>query len=202
MRAWPINKVSIAILLVLSVAGCSKTDSAPETTTPAPATSQSVDAGTAANLIEAQAESAYRTALEASNSAADTLGLTELWYDANLELVQVLVQDPQSKRFVFLDVLEDASYPVDKDSMMPARLLAELDGLIAGGLDQGSVITGSQGEFIITNTIDLIKYVTTYTLDTDGRIATSSIIADEELLGTVTYNFAITSEGKQALAAG
>jgi hypothetical protein len=202
MQAWPINKVSIALLCVLAVAGCSKTDAAPESSAPAPATSQSVDSGAVTNLIEAQAESAYRTALEASNSAAETLGLTELWYDASVELVQVLVQDPQSKRFVFLDVLEDANYPVDKNSMMPARLLAELDGLIAGGLDQGSVITGSQGEFIIINTIDLIKYVTTYTLDADGRIATASIIADEELLGTVTYNFSITPEGMQALAAG
>lgn len=202
MQAWPVSKFSVAILCVLAIAGCSQTDASPESTAPAPASSQSGEPGTAPNLIEAQAESSYRSALELSSKAAATLGLTELWYDTDDALVQIVVQDPKSKRFVSFDVADEAVYPIDETAMMPTRLLAELDGLIAGGIDQGSVITGNQGEFIITNTIDLIKYVTTYTLDGQGCIATASIVADEELLGTVTFNFLITAEATKALAAG
>lgn len=202
MQAWPINKVSVAILCVLAIAGCSQTAASPEGTAPAPTSLQSGEPGITPNLIEAQAESAYRAALKLSSNAAGTVGLTELWYDTDDELVQIVVQDPKSKRFVSFDVADEAVYPIDETAMMPTRLLAELDGLIAGGIDQGSVITGKQGEFIITNTIELIKYVTTYTLDAQGRIATASIIADEELLGTATYSFSITAEGTRALAAG
>ena len=153
------------------------------------------------NVIEPAAETAYRSALEASSASARESGLTELWYDTDKDLVQIVVQEPKSKRFVSYDVTDEALYPIDETAMMPTRLLAELDGLIKGGLDQGSVVTSPSGGFIITNIIDLTVYITTYTLDDAGRIATASIIADDEPLGTVTYNFLITTEGGKALAA-
>ena len=188
------------MLFALTLAGCSKTDAAPETSMSAVASLPAIEPSAAPNVIEPAAEAAYRSALEASATSAETAGLTELWYDTDRSLVQIVVQDPKSKRFVSYDVTDEALYPIDLSAMMPARLLAELDGLIKGGLDEGSVITSSSGGFVITNTIDLTKYVTTYTVDDAGRIATAEIIADDEPLGTVTFNFLITADGKRALA--
>jgi len=65
---------------------------------------------------------------------------------------------------------------------------------------QGSVISNTPGAFTITNTIDLSKYVTVYTLDTEGRIAKSVISSDDEPLGEITYTYSVTKEGKAALA--
>ena len=89
---------------------------------------------------------------------------------------------------------------MDETSMMPARTISELDGLVAGANDQGSVISNTPGEFTITNTIDMSKYVTVYTLDTEGRIAKSVISSDDEPLGEITYTYSVTKEGKAALA--
>jgi hypothetical protein len=111
------------------------------------------------------------------------------------------VQDPKSNTCASYDVGADSVFEMDETSMMPARTLSELDGLVAGGNDQGSVISSAPGEYTITNTIDLSKYVTVYTLDSEGRIAKSVISADDEPLGEITYSYSVTKEGKAALTA-
>ena len=200
MQSRQLSKLSIALLLALTLAGCSQPAATPKTSANTDASSPASEPSATPNLIEPVAEASYRSALEASATSAGTAGLTELWYDTDENLVQIVVQDPKSNRFVSYDVTDEALYPIDVSAMMPTRLLAELDGLIKGGLDEGSVVSSSSGGFVITNTIDLTKYVTTYTVDDSGRIATAEIIADDEPLGTVTYNFSITADGKRALA--
>ena len=153
------------------------------------------------NEIEPSAERDLRAALIKSQESAASSGLTELWFDTDGEMVQVAVQDPKSKTCANFDVNDESVYEMDETSMMPARTIAELDGLIAGGEDQGSVITSAPGEFTITNTIDLSQYVTVYTLDPEGRIAKSVISSDDEPLGEITYNYSVTKEGKAALVA-
>jgi len=153
------------------------------------------------NVIEPDAEREFRSALVKSQVSAAESGLTELWFDTDGALVQVAVQDPKTKTCASYDVDADSVFEMDESSMMPARTLAELDGLIAGGNDQGSVTSGAPGEFTITNTIDLAKYVTVYTLDADGRIAKSVISSDDEPLGEITYSYSVTKEGKAALVA-
>lgn len=153
------------------------------------------------NEIEPEAESQFRAALLTSQESAATSGLTELWFDTDGKLVQVAVQDPKTKVCASYDVDADSVFEMDETSMMPARTISELDGLVAGGNDQGSVILSAPSEFTITNTIDLAKYVTVYTLDTEGRIAKSVITADDEALGEITYTYSVTKEGKAALNA-
>lgn len=200
MQTWEVSKLSIAVLLALTLTACSQSDATPETSVSTAASLPAVEPSTTPNVIEPAAESAYRSALEISATSAEADGLTELWYDSAQELVQIVVQDPQSKKFLSYDVTDEALYPIDLSAMMPARLLAELDGLIKGGLDEGSVVISSSGGFVITNTIDLTIYVTTYTVDDAGRIATAEIVADDEPLGKITYIFSISAEGQRALA--
>ncbi|CAB4336542.1 unannotated protein [freshwater metagenome] len=152
------------------------------------------------NFIQADAEAAYRQALLASQASSAESGLTELWFDIDGTLVQIAVQDPKSKVFASEDVTNDSVYEIDESSMMPARSLAELDGLISGGVDQGSVISNAPGVFVITNTIDLSVYVTTYTLDSQGRIAKSVMVSDDEPIGEINFSYSITKEGKATLA--
>lgn len=153
------------------------------------------------NEIEPAAESQFRAALIKSQDSAAETGLTELWFDTDAAMVQVAVQDPKTQTCVSYDVDADSVFEMDETSMMPARTLSELDGLVAGGNDEGSVISSAPGEFTITNTIDLSKYVTVYNLDSEGRIAKSVISSDDEPLGEITYTYSVTKEGKAALTA-
>lgn len=153
------------------------------------------------NEIEPGAEREFRAALVKSQESAAESGLTELWFDTDGMMVQVAVQDPKTDTCASYDIGADSVFEMDETSMMPARTIAELDGLVAGGNDQGSVIGSAPNEFTITNTIDLAKYVTVYTLDADGRITKSVISSDDEPLGEITYTYSITKEGKAALIA-
>ena len=196
--------LSLALLGVLgSIAGCGN-DS--------PEANSSNDSGVAAPTLEAEptvspneiepaAESEFRAALVKSQESAAESGLTELWFDTDGVMVQVAVQDPKSDICASYDVDADSVFEMDETSMMPARTISELDGLLAGGNDQGSVILSAPGEYTITNTIDLAKYVTVYTLDSEGRVAKSVISSDDEPLGEITYTYSVTKEGKAALVA-
>lgn len=196
--------MSLALLAVLGLTtGCSNDF---------PDANSSINSGVAAPTLEAEpsvspneiepaAESEFRAALVKSQESAAQSGLTELWFDTDGAIVQVAVQDPKTNTYASYDVDADSVFEMDETSMMPARTISELDGLVAGGNDQGSVTLTAPGEYTITNTIDLAKYVTVYTLDSEGRVAKSVISSDDEPLGEITYTYSVTKEGKAALVA-
>ena len=130
-------------------------------------------------------------------------GMTSYTSDTNATFKMTFSQNVSSanNELVVFRHDNDSVFEMDETSMMPARTLSELDGLVAGGNDQGSVISSAPGEFTITNTIDLSKYVTVYTLDAEGRITKSVISSDDEPLGEITYTYSVTKEGKAALTA-
>lgn len=193
---------SLVLAVLTFTTGCAS--DSPETGASAesyfPAPTLDAQASVSPNEIQPDAEREFRAALVASQDSAAKSGLTELWFDTEGSLVQVAVQDPNTKICASYDVNTDSVFEMDETSMMPARTISELDGLVAGANDQGSVISNTPGEFTITNTIDLSKYVTVYTLDTEGRIAKSVISSDDEPLGEITYSYSVTKEGKAALA--
>lgn len=193
---------SLVLAVLTFTAGCAsdspETGASVESNIPAP--TLDAQASVSPNEIQPDAEREFRAALVASQDSAAKSGLTELWFDTEGSLVQVAVQDPNTKICASYDVNTDSVFEMDETSMMPARTISELDGLVAGANDQGSVISNIPGEFTITNTIDLSKYVTVYTLDTEGRIAKSVISSDDEPLGEITYTYSVTKEGKAALA--
>jgi len=193
---------SLVLAVLTFTSGCAsdspETGASVESNIPAP--TLDAQASVSPNEIQPDAEREFRAALVASQDSAAKSGLTELWFDTEGSLVQVAVQDPNTKICASYDVNTDSVFEMDETSMMPARTISELDGLVAGANDQGSVISNTPGEFTITNTIDLSKYVTVYTLDTEGRIAKSVISSDDEPLGEITYTYSVTKEGKAALA--
>ena len=193
---------SLVLAVLTFTAGCAsdspETGASVESNIPAP--TLDAQASVSPNEIQPDAEREFRAALVASQDSAAKSGLTELWFDTEGSLVQVAVQDPNTKICASYDVNTDSVFEMDETSMMPARTISELDGLVAGANDQGSVISNTPDEFTITNTIDLSKYVTVYTLDTEGRIAKSVISSDDEPLGEITYTYSVTKEGKAALA--
>jgi hypothetical protein len=193
--------IGLSVLAVMALtAGCaSDSGASPESSVAAP--TLEAEPTVSPNEIEPAAESEFRAALIKSQESATETGLTELWFDTDGVMVQVAVQDPKTKICASYDVDADSVFEMDETSMMPARTLSELDGLVAGGNDQGSVISSAPGEFTITNTIDLSKYVTVYTLDAEGRITKSVISSDDEPLGEITYTYSVTKEGKAALTA-
>ena len=196
--------LGLAVLAVLTFAtGCGdkspNSGSATESGISAP--TLEAEPSISPNEIQPDAEREFRAALVKSQESAAESGLTELWFDTDGVMVQVAVQDPKTKTCASYDVDADSVFEMDETSMMPARTISELDGLVAGGNDQGSVISNAPGEFTITNTIDLSKYVTVYTLDAEGRISKSVITSDDEPLGEITYTYSVTKEGKAALVA-
>jgi len=196
--------LGLAVLAVLTFAtGCGdkSPDSGSATESGISAPTLEAQPSISPNEIQPDAEREFRAALVKSQESAAESGLTELWFDTDGVMVQVAVQDPKTKTCASYDVDADSVFEMDETSMMPARTISELDGLVAGGNDQGSVISNAPGEFTITNTIDLSKYVTVYTLDAEGRIAKSVITSDDEPLGEITYTYSVTKEGKAALVA-
>ncbi len=194
------HKLGIALLagaLTLGISACGGNEAEPTSSTEVSA--PPIEASQSPNEIQQDAATAYRSAIQESDKSAASDGLTELWYDSDNALTQVVVQDPASGKFVVHDLDDDTALYITKDAMMPTRLLGELDGLIAGGADRGSVVSNNPGEFVITNTVDLIVYVTTYTLDSQGRISQAVLVADDEPLGNITFKYEITSEGKASL---
>jgi hypothetical protein len=196
--------LGLALMAVLIFAtGCASESPESETSqeTSAAAPTLEAEPTTTPNEIEPDTEQEFRAALVKSEDSAANLGLTELWFDTDGVMVQVAVQDPKTNTCASYDVDADSVFEMDESSMMPARTIAELNGLVAGGNDQGSVISSAPGEFTVTNTIDLSTYLTIYTLDSEGRIAKSVISSDDEPLGEITYIYSVTKEGKAALDA-
>jgi hypothetical protein len=199
----PIRLGLAALALIAFTSGCANDspESGTSQETSAAAPTLEAEPTVSPNEIEPAAESEFRAALVKSQDSAAEAGLTELWFDTDGLMVQVAVQDPKTKTCASYDVDADSVFEMDETSMMPARTIAELNGLVTGGNDQGSVISSAPGEFTITNTIDLSIYVTVYTLDSEGRVAKSVISSDDEPLGEITYTYSITKEGKAALDA-
>jgi hypothetical protein len=199
----PIGMGLAAFLALSSIAGCANdspdSSSSPDSSLAAP--TLEAQPSLSPNEIDANAEQDFRAALIKSQESAAKDGLTELWFDVDGQLVQVVAQDPKSQTCVSYDVDADSVFEMDETSMMPARTISELDGLIAGGIDQGAVKSESAGTFTITNIIDSSIYVTIYTLDSEGRIAESVVSSDDEPLGEITYTYSVTKEGKEALVA-
>jgi len=200
-RPIGLGLVALAVLTFATGCGDKSPDSGAATESGISAPTLEAEPSISPNEIQPDAEREFRAALVKSQESAAESGLTELWFDTDGVMVQVAVQDPKTKTCASYDVDADSVFEMDETSMMPARTISELDGLVAGGNDQGSVISNAAGEFTITNTIDLSKYVTVYTLDTEGRIAKSVISSDDEPLGEITYTYSVTKEGKAALVA-
>jgi hypothetical protein len=199
----PIGMGLAAFLALSSIAGCANdspdSSASPDSSLAAP--TLEAQPSLSPNEIDADAEQDFRAALIKSQESAAKDGLTELWFDVDGQLVQVVAQDPKSQTCVSYDVDANSVFEMDETSMMPARTISELDGLIAGGIDQGAVKSESAGTFTITNIIDSSIYVTIYTLDSEGRIAESVVSSDDEPLGEITYTYSVTKEGKEALVA-
>ena len=200
-RPIGLGLTALAVLTFATGCGDKSPDSGSATESGISAPTLEAEPSISPNEIQPDAEREFRAALVKSQESAAESGLTELWFDTDGAMVQVAVQDPKTKTCASYDVDADSVFEMDETSMMPARTISELDGLVAGGNDQGSVISNAPGEFTITNTIDLSKYVTVYTLDTEGRIAKSVITSDDEPLGEITYTYSVTKEGKAALVA-
>ena len=200
-RPIGLGLVALAVLTFATGCGDKSPDSGAATESGISAPTLEAEPSISPNEIQPDAEREFRAALVKSQDSAAESGLTELWFDTDGVMVQVAVQDPKTKICASYDVDADSVFEMDETSMMPARTLSELDGLVAGGNDQGSVISSAPGEFTITNTIDLSKYVTVYTLDAEGRITKSVISSDDEPLGEITYTYSVTKEGKAALVA-
>jgi hypothetical protein len=199
----PIGLGLAALAVLTFTSGCANDspESGTSQETSAAAPTLEAEPTVSPNEIEPDAEREFRAALIKSQESAAESGLTELWFDADGVMVQVAVQDPKTNTCASYDVDADSVFEMDETSMMPARTIAELNGLVVGGNDQGSVISNAPGEFTITNTIDLSKYVTVYTLDSGGRVTKSVISSDDEPLGEITYTYGVTKEGKAALDA-
>lgn len=199
----PIAIGLVALMALALTAGCGNGSPDSEDSQGASVAAPTLEAepSLSPNEIQPEAEREFRDALVKSQESAAETGLTELWFDTDGVLVQVAVQDPKTNVCASYDVDADSVFEMDETSMMPARTLAELDGLVAGGNDQGSVKLSAPSEYTITNIIDLAKYVTVYTLDAEGRIAKSVISSDDEPLGEITYSYSVTKEGKAALTA-
>jgi hypothetical protein len=200
-RPIGLGLAALAVLTFATGCGDKSPDSGSATESGISAPTLEAEPSISPNEIQPDAEREFRAALVKSQESAAESGLTELWFDTDGVIVQVAVQDPKTKTCASYDVDADSVFEMDETSMMPARTISELDGLVAGGNDQGSVISNAPGEFTITNTIDLSKYVTVYTLDTEGRISKSVITSDDEPLGEITYTYSVTKEGKAALVA-
>jgi hypothetical protein len=196
--------IGLAALAVLTfTSGCSNASPEPGSAQETSAAAPTLEAEPTAspNEIEPDAEREFRAALIKSQEGAAESGLTELWFDSDGVMVQVVVQDPKTNTFASYDIDADSVFEMDETSMMPARTIAELDGLMAGGEDQGSITSEASGRFTVTNIIDQSTYITVYTLDKEGRIEKSVISSDDEPLGEITYTYGVTKEGKSALDA-
>ncbi len=195
-------------MLVVAISACGHANvSNPSSTMDASQSADAIDVSptttATTNSIDPSAAKAYEAALNASQASANSVGLTELWSDETGGLATVLVQAPHDGKCVQSDLIMKTAQIVDSSAMMPTVLLDELDGLKANnGSDTGAISSPSANTFVVKNRIDGSDYVTTYTVDPQGRIASAQQVVDDQPSATATFRYFITSEGKAALAAG
>jgi hypothetical protein len=200
VRRLTLGMIAVATMsLTVGCGGSSEPNSssseAAQTVTPP----QNVDPTANPNEIDKDAEATYRKAISASQVAAASNGLTELWFDSDGELVQVSVQDKAGELFVTQDMMDESVYEVDESAMMPAMLVAELDALAVSGSNYGYVVFDELQQIEVSNNIDDIVYVTTYEIGQDGLIYKATINAEGEPLGEITYFYSVTDEGQSAI---
>jgi hypothetical protein len=188
-----------AVTLLIALSACASNDASSQVSPTADSSIPAIEPSASPNEIQQDAADAYRAALLKSQSSAAASGLTEFWLDDIGDLSQVQAQDPASNKYVVHDITGETAIYVDESAMMPARLLSELDGLINGELDTGSVTSTMASVFEIKNTIDDVVYQTTYRLDDQGRILSADILADDEILGKIKFVYSVTKEAQTAL---
>ena len=196
--------LSSTILSLVLVSGCGNdsaqtqpevTDSASVATPIAPEPSGST------NIIDPNAAKSYRDALQKSLAAQAATGLTEIWKDPDGNLAQVVAFDVSMQKGVQHDIVADTAQELSADAMMPTVLLDELDALEGNAAtDIGSVTSQKPGTFTVLNHVDDSKYVSVYTLDAQGRIATAEVNVDGDLSAVATFTYSVTDEGKAAFA--
>ena len=156
----------------------------------------------ASNDIDPAAAKVYRDALNASLAAMKSTGLTELTYDTDNALIDLVAYDAATKRVVEQDVEFGDATELDDSATMPNSLLDELDGLEAGtGTDSGSVKSPSAGTIVVTSYLEDTTYITTYTIDAQGRISESSLVLDGDPIGVTKYDYSLTKDAKAAFKA-
>ena len=153
------------------------------------------------NIIDETAAKAYREALQKSLAAQSETGLTEIWKDPDGNLAQVVSFDVASQKGVQHDIIADEAQELGGDAMMPTVLLDELDALEGNAsTDRGSVTSQKTGTFTVLNYVDDSKYVSVYTVDDQGRLASAQVSVDDELSAIATFTYSVTAEGKTAFA--
>lgn len=194
-------------LVVGLTAGCSR-GQASASATAMPSTGVSQPAATdmptppTKNQVDPNAAKTYRTALEASLAAMKATGLTELTYDTDNKLIDVLAYNSANKRVVEQDVEYGDVEELDDSASMPNSLLDELDGLQAdNGTDVGTIASPKPGVIVVTTFLDDSVYVSTYTINAAGLIESASIVLDGDDLGVTKYVYALTPEAKKAFQA-
>jgi hypothetical protein len=193
-------KTFAALTVALALTACG-TKGATPTTSGSPIAS-GVPSPMVSNDIDPAAAKGYRDALKASLAAMQATGLTELTYDDTNALIDVVAYDPSNKRVVEQDVEFGDAEELDDSATMPSSLLDELDGLESGdSVDSGSIKSPVAGTFVVTSNLEDSSYVTTYTLDDQGRIATSKLVMDGDSIGVTKYVYELTKEAKDAFKA-
>ncbi len=190
--------VIVTVTLFVSACGGSKVAATKSPTiTPSEVPSQSASP----NDVSPTAAKAYRKALELSLASAQSTGLTELWRDSSGSLVTVVAQAAHDGICAQADLVTKDTQVIDSAGMMPSVLLDELAGLENNsGTDTGSVTVPKAGTFVVKNFVEDIHYVTVYTTDSEGRIATAAQQTEGDASATATFTYSLTAEGKKAIS--
>lgn len=192
--------ISSLIISLALLSGCGNSDdeAIDATTSAAPYPTAPEPTGST-NIIDTDAAKEYRSSLEKSLSAQGASGLTEIWRDSDDNVAQVVAFDPTKTFAVQHDIIADEASQLESDATMPSILLDELDALEANSAtDIGSVSSQKVGTYTVMNQIDDSKYVTVYTIDDQGRIATAEVFVDDELSAVAKFVYSLTDEGLTA----
>lgn len=152
-----------------------------------------------AEETDAKALADFQSALDLSSNTAKATGLTEVWDDSEGVTSLIVVWDTKNKQSVSLDVELNSAEVGEFEYMTPAIAQGDLDSITKGENEGGFINYTSDKAFFIKTNIDGEEYVTTYTLDSSGQLATAKTYVGGDLLGSVTFSYSITAEGQKAL---